>query len=140
MELLQHELKNASYQLEKNEAYMNARQLAHFKQLLLSMKESILDHASDTKVHLQSDTSKLADIADRASQEEEFSLTLRSRDRERKLIYKIDAALERIVTGDFGYCEKCGVDIGIKRLEARPTAELCIDCKEIEEKKEKTRL
>lgn len=125
------------YQPRSDESYMNAEQLAHFEKILLDWKKAITEHNKDAKARLQSDTSPLADLSDRASLEEEFSLTLRSRDRERKLVAKIDAALARIANEDFGYCEKCGVEIGLGRLEARPTAELCIDCKEIEEKREK---
>lgn len=128
-----------TYQMRHNETYMNKQQLAHFKTILLAWKASITEQNQAAKQRLQSDTSPLADMNDRASLEEEFSLTLRSRDRERKLINKINAALERIATEDFGYCEKCGVEIGVGRLEARPTAELCIDCKEIEEKREKSK-
>lgn len=126
--------------LGDTEEYMDEAQLEYFKQILLDWKASITAKNEDAKNRLQADTSPLADISDRASLEEEFSLTLRSRDRERKLVAKIDAALERIAIDDFGYCEKCGVEIGLKRLEARPTAELCIDCKEIEEKREKSLL
>lgn len=129
----------SAYQMQTNEGYMNAEQLEHFKTVLLAWKASITEKNQVAKQHLQNDTSPMADMNDRASLEEELSLTLRSRDRERKLINKINAALERIASDDFGYCEKCGVEIGVPRLEARPTAELCIDCKEIEEKKEKSR-
>lgn len=132
--------KVVAYQAKKDEVYMNEKQLAHFEQILNDWKDSIEANNAEVKSQLQEDTAPLADANDRASLEEEFSLTLRSRDRERKLINKINAALERIATEDFGYCEKCGVEIGVARLEARPTAELCIDCKEIEEKREKTRL
>lgn len=138
------ELKHSSsfipYKARKDEKYMNETQLEHFREILVNWKKAITEHNFEAKGHLQSDTSQLSDLNDRASQEEEFSLTLRSQDRERKLVYKINAALERISRDDFGFCEKCDVEIGIKRLEARPTAELCIDCKEIEEKKEKTLL
>lgn len=126
------------YQVETNEEYMNQAQLEHFRTVLLQWKEAITEHNRDAKAQLQSDTSPLADPNDRATLEEEFSLTLRSRDRERKLVAKIDAALLRIANDDFGYCEKCGIEIGVGRLEARPTAELCIDCKEIEERREQT--
>ncbi len=124
------------YQAKRGESYMNETQLEHFKELLLQWKKAITEHNKDAKEQLQNDTSPMADPNDRATLEEEFSLTLRSRDRERKLVAKIDAALFRIANNDFGYCEKCGSDIGLGRLEARPTAELCIDCKEIEEQKE----
>lgn len=122
--------------IPSNNDYMNAQELARFKHMLLDWKRSITEQDQAAKAHLQTDTSPMADMNDRASQEEEFSLALRSRDRERKLVKKINAALERIATEEFGYCENCGVEIGIPRLEARPTAELCIDCKELQEKKE----
>lgn len=126
------------YNLNHDEEYMNEAQLAHFRKILIDWKDSINQHNQNAKAHLQEDTSPLADMNDRASLEEEFSLTLRSRDRERKLVSKINAALERIATDEFGFCEKCGIEIGVRRLEARPTAELCIDCKELEEKREKS--
>lgn len=125
-----------SYQAEPGEEYMNAAQLAHFEKILLDWKSAITEHNDTVKVRLQADTSPLADMNDRASLEEEFALELRDRDRERKLIKKINAALGRITSSEFGYCEQCSADIGIPRLEARPTAELCIDCKELAEKKE----
>ncbi len=125
-----------SYQLKEDEIYMNKPQKQHFEKMLLDWKAAILAHNKETMHRLQSDNSPLADLNDRASLEEELSLTLRSRDRERKLISKIDAALERLVADEFGYCQGCHVEIGIARLEARPTAELCIDCKELEEKRE----
>ncbi len=124
------------YCADKDEKYMNEAQLEHFNTLLLQWKSAITEHNKDAKEQLQNDTSPMPDPNDRATLEEEFSLTLRSRDRERKLVAKIDAALFRIANEEFGYCEKCDVEIGLERLEARPTAELCIDCKEIEEKKE----
>lgn len=120
--------------------YMSQRQLDYFKKVLIAWKEAITEHNQTAKSQLRSDTEPMPDISDRASLEEEFALTLRSRDRERKLIAKINAALERIATEDFGYCEKCGVEIGLSRLQARPTAELCIDCKELEEKREKSHM
>lgn len=137
---LKHSDSFTPYKAGKDEEYMNDAQLAHFREILLDWKRAITENNSEAKGHLQASTVHLSDLNDRASQEEEFSLTLRSQDRERKLVYKIDAALERISRDDFGFCEKCGVEIGIKRLEARPTAELCIDCKELQEKKEKTLL
>ena len=86
---------------------------------------------------MQEDVTNFADPADRATQEEEFSLELRNRDRERKLLKKIEQTLHKISDGDYGYCETCGVEIGLKRLEARPTADLCIDCKTLAEIREK---
>lgn len=122
--------------LQLSETYMNTEHLAHFKKILLDWRRAITEQDQVAKAHLQADTSPMADMSDRASQEEEFALALRSRDRERKLVKKINAALERIALEEFGYCENCGVEIGILRLEARPTAELCIDCKELQEKRE----
>ncbi len=115
---------------------MKKEQLLHFKKILEDWKDSITEHNSAAKNRLQSDTSPLADLNDRASLEEEFALSLRTRDRDRKVLNKINAALERIALEEFGYCERCGVEISLARLEARPTAELCIDCKEIAERKE----
>ncbi|MDO4643856.1 MAG: RNA polymerase-binding protein DksA [Cardiobacteriaceae bacterium] len=125
------------YTPSKDEVYMSDKQLAHFAQLLEDWKADILVDSDRTKEHLRDDRAPTADLNDRATLEEEFSLELRTRDRERKLLHKIDRALERIVRKDFGWCERCGEEIGIRRLEARPTAELCIDCKEIAEKHER---
>jgi len=122
----------------QNTKYMSDGQLAHFAKLLEDWKADILSDSDRTKEHLRDDRSPTADLNDRATQEEEFSLELRTRDRERKLLRKIDNALERIARKDFGWCEKCGEEIGLRRLEARPTAELCIDCKEIAERQERS--
>ena len=97
-----------------------------------------MEESRRTVHHMQDDLLNLPDPNDRASQEEEFSIALRARDRERKLLHKIDKALARLTSDDYGYCEACGVEIGLRRLEARPTAELCIDCKHLEEQKEKS--
>ncbi|MDQ2694075.1 MAG: RNA polymerase-binding protein DksA [Pseudomonadota bacterium] len=126
------------YQPETGEEYMNEAQQAHFRSLLSLWKQQLMKESERTVHHMQDEALNLPDPADRASQEEEFSLELRARDRERKLLRKIDRALNRLASGDYGYCESCGVEIGIRRLEARPTAELCIDCKHLEEQKEKT--
>lgn len=120
------------------EEYMNPAQRAHFEKLLIDWKNSIYEESERTRAHLKDEAVQTADLNDRATQEEEFSLELRTRDRERKLLRKIDKALERIANNEFGWCEKCGEEIGVGRLEARPTAELCIDCKEIAERQEKT--
>jgi DnaK suppressor protein len=125
------------YQEEKSEEYMNSRQLAHFEQILNDWKKSLMEEMDRTVSHMKDEAASFADMADRASQEEEFSIELRTRDRERKLIRKIEEALERIQDQEYGHCESCGVEIGIRRLEARPTAELCIDCKTLAEIKEK---
>ncbi|UJF25262.1 RNA polymerase-binding protein DksA [Suttonella sp. R2A3] len=131
--------KNAQeYVLEEQEEYMNDAQREHFTGILETWKANIYEESERTRAHLKDERTQTADLNDRASLEEEFSLELRTRDRERKLLHKIDKALDRLVRDEFGWCEKCGEEIGIRRLEARPTAELCIDCKEIAERKEKS--
>lgn len=125
------------YQLTDGEEYMNEQQLEHFRQLLLNWKKELMEEVDRTVQHLKEEANNFADPADRATQEEEFSLELRTRDRERKLIKKISETLEKIDEGDYGYCEACGIEIGIRRLEARPTATLCVDCKSLAEIKEK---
>ncbi|MCP5419659.1 MAG: RNA polymerase-binding protein DksA [Gammaproteobacteria bacterium] len=121
----------------EDEEYMSEAQLAHFRNLLLDWKNSLLEEVHRTVNHMQDDSASYPDPNDRASQEEEFSLELRTRDRERKLLKKINETLARIDAEDYGYCESCGVEIGIRRLEARPTATLCIDCKTFQEIREK---
>jgi len=116
---------------------MNSKQLAHFQKMLQSLKEELLGDVERTVHTMQEEATVFADPNDRASQESDIALELRNRDRERKLIKKIDEALERIENGEYGYCDGCGVEIGVKRLEARPTATLCIDCKTLEEIREK---
>ena len=118
------------------EEYMNEDQLAFFRELLVKQQDELIENASNTATELKKHETA-PDPADRATQEEEYALELRTRDRERKLLHKIDRALDRIARKDFGWCEKCGEEIGIRRLEARPTAELCIDCKEIAERQER---
>ncbi|GAA0795482.1 RNA polymerase-binding protein DksA [Marinobacterium sediminicola] len=125
------------YPLDNGEEYMNDAQKDHFRKILLAWKRELMEEVDSTITHLKEEASNFADPSDRASQEEEFSLELRTRDRERKLIRKIDEALDSIDDDDYGYCEACGVEIGIRRLEARPTATLCIDCKTLAEIKEK---
>ncbi len=125
------------YKTKKGEEYMNENQLAHFKHILETWKKDLAEEVDRTVNHLKEDGVNHADPNDRASQEEEFSLELRARDRERKLTKKINDTIEKIDTGDYGFCETCGVEIGIRRLEARPTATLCIDCKTLAEIKEK---
>lgn len=125
------------YQQGTDEEYMSDAQLAHFRQLLLNWKQELMEEVDRTVQHLKEDASNFADPADRATQEEEFSLELRTRDRERKLIRKINETLDKIEEGDYGYCDACGIEIGIRRLEARPTATLCVDCKSLAEIKEK---
>ncbi|GGE54350.1 RNA polymerase-binding transcription factor DksA [Halopseudomonas oceani] len=125
------------YQEKKGEEYMNEQQLAHFANILNAWKQELMEEVDRTVHHMQDEAANFPDPADRASQEEEFSLELRARDRERKLIKKIDQTLQRIEEDDYGFCDSCGVEIGIRRLEARPTATLCIDCKTLAEIKEK---
>lgn len=119
------------------EEYMNERHLAHIEKILLACRQSLMEEVDRTVMHMKEEAANFPDPADRASQEEEFSIELRTRDRERKLIKKIEDALERLKSDDFGYCEACGIEIGLKRLEARPTATLCIDCKVLSEIKER---
>lgn len=116
---------------------MNEKQLEHFRAILDAWKSELMHEVDRTVDHMKDDAANFPDPADRASQEEEFSLELRTRDRERKLIKKIDESLNELDTGEYGYCETCGVEIGIRRLEARPTATQCIDCKSLDEIKEK---
>ena len=116
--------------------YMNADQLEFFRERLLQMKEELVINATQTTNHLQ-EQEATPDPADRATLEEEYALELRTRDRERKLIKKIEKTMKLIDDGDFGYCDTCGIEIGIRRLEARPTADQCIDCKTLAEIKEK---
>ena len=125
------------YQVSEGEEYMSDDQLAHFRQLLLNWKQELMEEVDRTVQHLKEEASNFADPADRATQEEEFSLELRTRDRERKLIKKINDTIDMIDDGDYGYCDACGIEIGIRRLEARPTATLCVDCKSLAEIKEK---
>lgn len=120
-----------------DEDYMSDAQLAHFHKMLTDWKNELLAEAERTKDYINEETGAMADINDRATQEEEFALALRTRDRERKLVRKIDKSLLDIETGDYGYCETCGTEIGLQRLEARPTATQCIDCKTMSEMKEK---
>ena len=126
------------YRPKKGEEYMNEQQREHFRDILLAWKKELMEESERTVSYMQNEHLNLPDPSDRASQEEEFSLELRARDRERKLLRKIDKSLKRLSEDDYGYCEACGVEIGIRRLEARPTADLCIDCKQLQEKKEKS--
>ncbi len=125
------------YQPQDGEEYMNEQQYEHFRQILLAWRQELMEEAGRTVTHLQDEAANLPDPADRATQEEEFALELRTRDRERKLLKRIDSTIEKIDSGDYGFCDTCGIEIGLRRLEARPTAELCIDCKELAEIKEK---
>lgn len=127
----------APYMEKKSEEYMNDKQRKHVETILLAWRKSLMEEVDRTVTLMKDEAANFPDPADRASQEEEFSIELRARDRERKLIKKIEDALERISEDDFGYCEACGVEIGMRRLEARPTATLCIDCKTLSEIKER---
>ena len=120
-----------------DEEYMSDAQLEHFKAILLEWKNQLIGEADRTKSYIQDESSAMPDINDRATQEEEFALALRTRDRERKLIRKIDKSILEIENDDYGFCETCGVEIGLRRLEARPTATQCIDCKTLSEIKER---
>ncbi|WP_070962304.1 RNA polymerase-binding protein DksA [Vibrio sonorensis] len=125
------------YQEKPGEEYMSPDQLAHFRKILEAWRNQLMEEVDRTVHHMQDEAANFPDPVDRASQEEEFSLELRNRDRERRLIKKIEKTLKKIEDDDFGYCESCGVEIGIRRLEARPTADLCIDCKTLAEMKER---
>ncbi len=127
----------AAYKPKGKEEYMNPRQLAHFRTLLQEQKRGLGQDIDRTVHTMQDEATIFADPNDRASQESDMSLELRNRDRERKLIKKIDETIARIDGGEYGYCDSCGVEIGLKRLEARPTATLCIDCKTLDELREK---
>jgi len=129
--------KIAPYKVKKNEKYMSAAMKKHFIAVLLLWKEHLKEEMQKTFDHLKTKGETYADPIDRASQEEEFAFELRTRDRERKLINKIAISVEKIKQDDYGWCESCGDEIGIKRLEARPTATHCIDCKTLDEIKEK---
>ncbi|WP_300395207.1 RNA polymerase-binding protein DksA [uncultured Psychrobacter sp.] len=131
------EVKFTPYVPDKDEEYMSDAQLEHFKAILLDWKNQLIGEADRTKTYIQDESSAMPDINDRATQEEEFALALRTRDRERKLIRKIDKSMAEIENDDYGFCETCGVEIGLRRLEARPTATQCIDCKTLSEMKER---
>lgn len=122
---------------EPGEEYMNEKQLQYFRSILVAWKKSLMQEVDRTVDHMKEDATNFSDPADRATQEEEFALELRARDRERKLIRKIEKTIARLDEDDYGYCDACGIEIGLQRLEVRPTAELCIDCKTTQEIKEK---
>jgi DnaK suppressor protein len=125
------------YKSKKGEEYMNSKQLDHFRTILTGMKLDLGQDIDRTVHTMQDEATVFADPNDRASQESDMSLELRNRDRERKLIKKISDMLSKIESGEYGYCEKCGIEIGLNRLEARPTATLCIDCKTLDEIRER---
>ncbi|QJC28207.1 RNA polymerase-binding protein DksA [Enterobacteriaceae endosymbiont of Plateumaris braccata] len=125
------------YKLKPEEEYMNEKQLFHFKKILQSWRKQLINENSHNISYIPNEMSKFSDPIDRAVQEEEFNFNLRNKDRERKLIKKIEVTLIKIKQNNFGYCQSCGIEIGLKRLEARPTAHLCIDCKTLAEIREK---
>ena len=125
------------YQPRRGEDYMNKEQLEHFRQLLLAWKRELMEEVDRTMLHMKDDAANFPDPNDRATQESEFGLELRTRDRERKLLKKIDSALSRIDDGTYGYCEETGDEIGLRRLEARPVATLCVEAQERRELAEK---
>ena len=125
------------YAPRKGEKYMSARQKEHFKKILTDLKTKLGEDIDKTVHNMQEEMTVFADPNDRASQESDMALELRNRDRERRLIRKIDNTLSKIKSDDYGYCDNCGIEIGLRRLEARPTASLCIDCKTLDEIKEK---
>lgn len=125
------------YVEKEGEEYMNDAQLQHFTNILNRWKAELMEEVDRTVHHMQDEAANFPDPNDRATQESEFSLELRTRDRERKLIKKIDDTLAKIDANEYGYCDSCGVEIGLKRLEARPTATLCIDCKTLDEIRER---
>lgn len=125
------------YAPKKGEAYMSAKQQAHFKNILNQLKDELSQDIDRTVHTMQDEATVFADPNDRASQESDIALELRNRDRERKLIKKINETIAKIDAGEYGYCDSCGIEIGLKRLEARPTATLCIDCKTLDELRER---
>jgi len=127
----------APYVPKKGEEYMSSKQLAHFRTILETLKAEMMNDIERTVHTMQDEATVFADPNDRASQETDIAIELRNRDRERKLIKKIEETIATIENGDYGYCNSCGIEIGIKRLEARPTASLCIDCKTLDEVRER---
>lgn len=125
------------YKEKAREKYMNVQQSDHFRQILLAWKANLLDEVSKTIHLMQDENINHPDPNDRASQETDMSLELRNRDRERKLLKKIDSTIAHVDNDEYGWCDRCGIEIGIRRLEARPTAELCVDCKTLNELKER---
>jgi DnaK suppressor protein len=127
----------APYKAKKGEAYMNPKQLDHFRQILNGIKAELGEDIDRTVHTMQDEATVFADPNDRATQESDMSLELRNRDRERKLINRINKMLTMIDEGEYGFCDNCGIEIGLSRLESRPTATLCIDCKTLDEIREK---
>ena len=135
--LLQKHKVSAPYKAKKGEEYMGKSQLAHFRQIMNEIKDGLGKDIDRTVHTMQDEATVFADPNDRATQESDMGLELRNRDRERKLIKKINEMITKIDAGEYGYCDNCGVEIGLNRLEARPTATLCIDCKTLDEIREK---
>lgn len=127
------------YVEKKGEEYMSAPMREHFRQILMHWKMELMEEVDRTVHHMQDEAANFPDPNDRASQESDFTMELRTRDRERKLLKKINESLDMLEEGEYGYCESCGIEIGLRRLEARPTATLCIDCKTLDEIREKQR-
>lgn len=127
------------YKQKKTEKFMSPKMCEHFTDILMALRQRLLEGGDKVVTHMKEDAVNYPDPNDRASQEEDFRLELRTRDRERKLLKKIEESLEMLREKDYGYCEVCGVEIGLRRLEARPTATLCIDCKTLDEIREKQR-
>ena len=125
------------YSPKKGEEYMNPDQQQHFREILQGWRLDLMEEVDRTVHHMRDEAANFPDPSDRATQEEEFSIELRTRDRERKLIKKIDQTLYRLDQEDYGYCDTCGVEVGLRRLEARPTATQCVDCKTLDEIKER---
>ena len=125
------------YKAKKSEEYMNAKQLEHFRKMLEAWKAELSQDIDITLHSMQEEQTVFADPNDRATQESDMALELRNRDRERRLIKKINETIAKIKSGDYGYCESCGIEIGLERLQARPTASMCIDCKTLEEIRER---
>ena len=126
------------YKIKKGEEYMNDPQVEHFHNILGHWKQELMEEVDRTVHHMQDEAANFPDPNDRASQESDFTMELRTRDRERKLIKKIDESVDLLESGEYGYCDDCGIEIGIRRLEARPTANQCIDCKSLSEIREKS--
>ncbi|SCZ49345.1 transcriptional regulator, TraR/DksA family [Thiohalomonas denitrificans] len=127
------------YEPKKGEEYMSEKMREHFRHILTGWRKELMEEVDRTVHHMKDEAANFPDPNDRATQESEFTMELRTRDRERKLIKKITESLDNLDEGEYGYCESCGIEIGIRRLEARPTATLCIDCKTLDEIREKQR-
>ncbi len=137
MDQLDNPLHFEPYQPKSGEEYMSPEQIEHFRMILTNLYDSIRAKMDESKNHMKEEPENFSDPVDRASQEEELSLELRAQDRERKLIRKVQESIDMLKEGDYGFCQSCGAEIGLRRLEARPTATQCIDCKTLDELKEK---